>query len=79
MIIIYLFSIVFSLASSIINAENLPKNQVKPSWNFKDGVKKSVVVEPLGAMVRIIFVCPFKNQSLFYVIQILTICCKDLL
>ena len=54
MIIIYWFSIVFSLACSIINAENLPKNQVKPSWNFKDGVKKNVVVEPLGAMVRII-------------------------
>ena len=54
MIIIYLFSIVFSLACSIINAEILPKNQVKPSWNFKDGVKKNVVVEPLGAMVRII-------------------------
>lgn len=49
----------FSLACSIINAEILPKNQVKPSWNFKDGVKKNVIVEPLGAMVKLR--CPAKG------------------
>ena len=52
MIIVY-WCIVLTLACTITKAEISPKNPVKPSWNFKDGIQKSVVVEPLGAMVRI--------------------------